>query len=363
MDDGPLLSPDTAVVSPPAAAPSWRRRLLVWILPLLLAVVAITWYGSTGRFVDTDNAYVHRDRVDVAPQVSGDVLRVLVVENARITAGQPVLELDDRLAEIAVAAAEARLGSARAEVEALKASWREKVGQAGVAARAAELSVRELQRQRQLAAARLVPASQLDAVQRSTDIANGGAAVMKLQTAQVLAKLGGDATRPTDDYPSVRAAAAELARARIDLERTVVHAPQAGIVSHLPKVGSRAEVGRAAFAIVADREVWVEANFKETDLEWVRPGQTVEIDVDTYHEHRWRGTVESISQATGATFSVLPPQNASGNWVKVVQRIPVRITLQPGPDDPPLRDGMSATVRIDTGPHRRFDRWFGHATH
>jgi membrane fusion protein (multidrug efflux system) len=105
--------------------------------------------------------------------------------------------------------------------------------------------------------------------------------------------------------------------------------------------------------------LWVEANFKETDLEWVRPGQTVTVAIDTYSQHRWKGHVQSISQATGAEFSLLPPQNASGNWVKVVQRIPVRIALERGADDPPLRDGMSATVEIDTGSHTRFDRWFG----
>jgi membrane fusion protein (multidrug efflux system) len=123
-------------------------------------------------------------------------------------------------------------------------------------------------------------------------------------------------------------------------------------------VGGRVENGRPAFAIVTDQAVWVEANFKETDLEYVRPGQSVSVDVDTYGGRRWIGRVESIAQATGAEFSLLPAQNASGNWVKVVQRIPVRIALQAGRDDPPLRAGMSAQVEIDTGPHTRFDRWF-----
>ena len=367
--DGPRREPETAATTPAAtpvsapadgpapSAPRWRRRLLLWILPLVVAVVAVFLYGSAGRFAETDNAYVHRDRIDVAPQVSGDVVEVRVAENAPVAAGQLVLRLDDTRAQIAVAAAEARLADARAQVESLKATWRGKVGQAAVAARAAELSVRELERQRQLAEQRLVPASQLDAVQRSTEIATGSAAVMRLQALESEARLGGHPDLPTDENASVRAAAADLARARVDLEHTRVHAPQAGIASHLPKVGSRAEAGRPAFAIVADREVWVEANFKETDLEWVRPGQEVDIELDTYPEHRWRGRVESISQATGAAFSVLPPQNASGNWVKVVQRIPVRIALRPEADGPPLRDGMSATVRIDTGAHRRFDRW------
>jgi membrane fusion protein (multidrug efflux system) len=175
----------------------------------------------------------------------------------------------------------------------------------------------------------------------------------------LLARLGGRADRPVDDYPPVKAAAEDLERARVDLGHAHLYAPQAGIISHLPKIGSRLDAGRPAFAIVSDHAVWIEANFKETDLEWVRAGQKVEIDIDTYPGHRWQGHVESISQATGAAFSLLPAQNASGNWVKVVQRIPVRIALQPGKDDPPLRDGMSATVQIDTGAHTRFDRWFG----
>ncbi len=359
--DGPGTPQAEATVETPSQAAAWQRRLLVWVLPLAVVGIAVWFYGSSGRYVATDNAYLQQDRVDVAPQVGGDVMEVFVAENARVARGEPVLRLDDRMARIAVASAEARLGTALADVEALKAAYREKLGQAAVAKRAAEMSQRELDRQKQLAERRLIPASQLDAVQRSTDIALGGAEVMRLQMEQTSAKLGGNTARPTAQYPAVRSAAADLDRARLDLEHTLVRAPQAGIVSHLPKVGNRADAGRPAFAIVADGLVWVEANFKETDLEWVRPGQRVEVDVDTYSQHRWLGTVQSISQATGAEFSVLPAQNASGNWVKVVQRIPVRIALRPGRDDPPLRDGMSANVRIDTGPHTRFDRWFGRA--
>ena len=359
--DGPGMSQLEPAVETPSRAALWRRRLLVWVLPLVVVGLAVWFYGSAGRYVSTDNAYLQQDRVDVAPQVAGDVLQVFVAENARVAAGDPVLQIDDTMAKLAVASTEARLGTALAEVESMKASYRERLGQAEVAKRAAALSQRDLDRQQQLAERKLIPASQLDAVQRSTDIALGTVAVLQLQITQTAAKLGGNATLPTRDYPAVRAAAADLARARVDLAHTLVRAPQAGVVSHLPKVGNRADAGRPAFAIVADGRIWIEANFKETDLEWVRPGQPVEVDIDTYGEHRWQGKVESISQATGAAFSVLPAQNASGNWVKVVQRIPVRIALQPGQDDPPLRDGMSANVRIDTGAHTRFDRWFGRA--
>ena len=170
---------------------------------------------------------------------------------------------------------------------------------------------------------------------------------------------GGFGGAPTDQNPTVMAAAADLARLQVDLGHSVVLAPQSGVVSHLPKVGDRVLTGVDVFAIVVDQTLWVEANFKETDLEFVRPDEPVEVQVDTYGSRTWHGRVQSIAQATGSEFSLLPPQNASGNWVKVVQRIPVRIELTTGPDGPTLRDGMSADVVIDTGPHSRFSRWFG----
>ena len=151
----------------------------------------------------------------------------------------------------------------------------------------------------------------------------------------------------------------ELAQAEVDLAYSTVRAPRAGIVSHLPQVGDRVEAGQAAFAIVTEGGVYVEANFKETDLEWLRAGQSSTIEVDTYPGHRWTGKVDSIAQATGSEFSLLPPQNASGNWVKVVQRVPVRISIDAQAGDPPLRSGASAYVKVDTGPHSRFERWFG----
>jgi membrane fusion protein (multidrug efflux system) len=337
----------------------WVRRALLWGLPLVVAIAGVLWYGSGGRYVETDNAYVKQFRIDVAAQLSGDVREVRAVENQRVKAGDVVLVLDDALPRVAVQRAEANLANARAEVAALQAAYREKLGELEVAKRTSDYAVREFRRQENLANQKLVPASTLDAAHRSADLATGAIGVIQLQVAQTAAKLGPSPTGAVERHPAVEAAAAELARARIDVARTQVLAPQAGIVSHLPQVGDHLDAGRAAFAVVTDATVWVEANFKETDLEWVRPGQPVSVVVDTYPGHRWQARVESISQATGAEFSLLPAQNASGNWVKVVQRIPVRIALQPGPDDPPLRNGMSANVEIDTGPHSRFDRWFG----
>ena len=354
MDTATRPEPKVALEARP-----WLRRLMLWGLPLLAVVIAVYFYGSAGRYVSTDNAYAQQDRVDVAPQVSANVREVLVAENTHVDAGAVILKLDDSMFQITVAGAESRLASARTEIASLKAAYYEKIGELAVAKRGAELQLRDFARQKELAERKLISASALDAADKSLEFAQGAEHVLQLQLVQTTVRLGGDVDRPVDGYPGVRAALADLDRAKLDLERTIVRAPQPGIASHLPKIGSRVEVGRPAFAIVTDGSLWVEANFKETDLEWVRPGQAATIDIDTYSHHTWHGHVLSIAQATGSEFSLLPAQNASGNWVKVVQRIPVRIALDRSTDDPPLRDGMSATVDIDSGPHTRFDRWFG----
>ncbi len=335
------------------------RALMLWALPLLVGAVAIWSYGSAGRYAATDDAYLQRDRIDVSPQVSGEIREVLFGENASVESGALVLVLDDTVPRITLQAAESRVDAARAEIAGALAMYREKEGEIQMARRAAEYAQRDTRRQDELAARKLVPAATVDTSHRTTDLSLGAIGVLELQRDQLLARLGGHTERSVDAYPAVRAALADVERARIDLERTRIHAPQGGVLSHLPKTGSRVETGRPAFAVVAGNRLWVDANFKETDLEWVRPGQPVEIEVDTYTSRRWQGTVESIAGATGAAFALLPAQNASGNWVKVVQRIPVRIALTARKDDPPLRDGMSASVKIDTGAHSRFDRWLG----
>lgn len=337
----------------------WVRTLLLWVLPLTVIAIGVYWYGSGGRYASTDNAYLKQDRVDVAPQISGDVRDVRVLENAAVKPGDVVLVLDDTLLQVARQQAEAELAAARIEVELLRAAYRAKAGEVTVARQASHFAVGELARQQQLAERKLVPVSTLESATRSRDIAVGYIGILELQLEQAKAQLGGSVERPIDQHPAVRSAAAALEKTRVDLEHTIVRAPRAGIVSHLPHAGDRVEAGRPAFAIVTEGGVYVEANFKETDLEWVRASQGATVEVDTYPGREWTGKVISIAQATGSEFSVLPPQNASGNWVKVVQRVPVRISIDARADDPPLRSGASADVSIDTGPHTRFDRWFG----
>jgi membrane fusion protein, multidrug efflux system len=287
------------------------------------------------------------------------VREVRVAENAHVEPGQVVLVLDDALLQVAVQRAEAALARARLDVEALRAQYHEKSGEVAVARRTSRYAVREFDRQQELAERKLVPLSSLDAAHHAADTATGTIEVLELQLGQARAQLGGNPDLPIDRHPDVRAAQAGLDKARVDLAHAVIVAPRAGIASHLPQAGDRVEEGRAAFAIVTDGTIWVEANFEETDLEWVRPGQSADVDVDIYPGRRWHGHVASIAQATGAEFALLPAQNATGNWVKVVQRVPVRIALDLSPDDPPLRSGLSTNVTIDSGPHRRFDRWFG----
>jgi membrane fusion protein (multidrug efflux system) len=334
------------------------RTLLLIGLPLAVTAVGLCIYGSAGRYVDTDNAYIQRDRIDVTPQVAGDIREVRFHDNEVVSEGALVLVLDDTLQSIAVKAAESKLEAARAEIAGALAAYREKDGEIEMARRAAEYAKRDTRRQDELAERKLVPAATVDSSHRTTDLSVGAIGVLELQRDQLLARLGGKPNRTVDDYPQVRVASAELDRALVELNRTRILAPRPGVVSHLPKVGAHVDAGRPAFAIVGSDRIWLDANFKETDLEWVRPGQPVTVTIDTYLSHPWQGHVESIAGATGAEFALLPAQNASGNWVKVVQRIPVRITIDVSANDPPLRDGMSATVEVDTGAHTRFDRWF-----
>ena len=172
--------------------------------------------------------------------------------------------------------------------------------------------------------------------------------------AATLAQLGGNADANVEDNPTYLTAKAQVDKAERDLRRTVVHAPSAGIVTNVEalQVGEYLPAAQPAFSLVSSSNVWIEANPKESDITWLKPGETATARIDAYPGREWKATVTSLAPATGTEFSVLPAQNATGNCVKVVQRVPVRLAVQMPSDAPPLRTGMSATVDIDTG-HRR----------
>ena len=336
--------------------PSSRRlrRMLLMVLVPVSAVTAVSLsYLRGGRVVETDNAYVKADKVPVSAEVGGVIREVMVKENQSVAAGQVLLQLDTAPFEVAVASAEARLAQARTDLAAMKASYREKQAQITLARTRHDFAVRDEQRQADLAAKRFISASRFDDAKQNADLAAQQITALEQDLKRVAEALGGSIDSPVEQHPSYRAAMAEVSQARLDLARTKVHASLPGIVSRVPRPGQHIGAGATALALVVGGDLWVEANFTETDLTYVRPGQPVAIHIDTFPEHRWKGTVDSLSPATGSEFSVIPAQNASGNWVKIAQRVPVRIKLEGGDDMPALRAGMSTKVEIDTGHVRR----------
>jgi membrane fusion protein (multidrug efflux system) len=330
-----------------------RRGFLLGVVPLIAALAAGMVYLRGGRYVETENAYVKADKVPVSAEVSGAIQEVLVRENEVVAAGRPLFRLNDAPFRVAVARAEAKLAQARTELAALKASYREKQAEIALSRTRLSYARRDEQRQAELAAKHFIAPARLDEARQAVQLAGQQIAALEQDLKRIAESLGGDLDAPLERHPAYLAAAAELAQAKLDLERTEVRAPLAGTVSRPPKPGQYAAAGATAMALVASGHVWVEANFTETDLTHVRPGQPVEVHVDTYPDAVWTGVVESLSPATGAEFAVIPPQNATGNWVKITQRLPLRIRLDEKPGQPQLRAGLSATVDIDTGHRRR----------
>ncbi|MEQ1440114.1 HlyD family secretion protein [Fontimonas sp. SYSU GA230001] len=328
--------------------PRWRRPLLI-AGPATVALIAAGLWLFGGRYVSTDDAYVKSNKVNVSAELAGAVAQVLVAENQPVSRGTPLLQLDRRPFEVAVAQAQANLLQTRIHIESLRAAYGQKA--AALSRARSDLDYQRTQQRRveELFRQRVVARSALDAAHHDYEVAHNRVAELEHDLDQATANLNGDADAPTERHPAWLAAQAALDKAQLDLERTTVRAPIDGVASKVPEPGTYAMPGLPLLALVADDESWVEANFKESELERVRAGQPVRVAIDAYPGHVWQGTVASIGQATGAEFSLLPPQNASGNWVKVVQRIPVRVQLRHEGDEPPLRAGMSAVIRVDTG--------------
>jgi membrane fusion protein (multidrug efflux system) len=321
-----------------------------------LTVGAYVYYTS-GRVVETDNAYVKADVGIVSAEVAGPIGSLNVHENQRVEAGDVLFTIDDRSFRVALDRADAQLAAIDDFVESTKASYRQTLEQLALARTNAAYEQREFNRLAALADKKLASEVDVDEQRHERDVANQEIQVTERALDQIRARLGGDLDRPVTEQAAYLAAKSSRDAAALDLEHTVVRAPFAGIASKVPTLGQYVQPGAPVMTIVAHRGMWIEANFKETDLTHVATGQPVDIHLDTYPDRRWRGHVESISQATGAEFAVIPSQNATGNWVKVTQRIPVRIAIEMHDDDPELRAGMSAIVDIDTGHERPAPEW------
>jgi membrane fusion protein (multidrug efflux system) len=348
------VPPEPAGPTAPPSPP--RRRLLRLVLLVLVPAAAIAgglahWLQG-GGVAETDNAYVKADKIPVGAEIAGTVRAVLVRENQAVDAGAPLFRLDDAPLRVALARAEARVAQARTEVAALKAGWRAKQAEIALARTRQQFAHRDEARQADLAARNFISASRLDEARHATELAGQQAVAVERELARIGESLGGGPDVPTDRHPLVLAAQAELMQARLDLSRTEVRAPVAGTVSRPPKPGQYLAAGATALALVADGAPWIEANFTETALGAIRDGQPARIRIDSHPGVAWRGTVDSVAPATGAEFALIPPQNATGNWIKVTQRVPVRIRIEPQADAPPLRAGLSAHVVVETGRRR-----------
>lgn len=344
--------PDATEIEPPRPGFRLNRKLLRPALliagPVLVAIVAGYFYLTSGRYVSTDNAYVHADKITVNPEVSGPIATVAVVENQHVEPGQVLFRVDEAPFKVALARADAQVSAAVTHVEALKAQYRSKQSEIALAQSSLDFADRELARQRPLAARAIASQATLDQAQYNADQARAKLDVADRDLEQIRAQLGGDPNIATNAHPQVQAAVAQRDAAALDLAHTAIKAAFAGIASKVPRPGQYVTTGAPAMSLVADKDLWIEANFKETEITKMKAGQPASITVDTYPGVTWTGHVASLAQATGAEFSVLPAQNATGNWVKVVQRIPVRIAIDVKPGQPQLRSGMSADVTIDT---------------
>ena len=330
-----------------------HRRLFLWGIPLLCAVAGGYVYLTGGRYESTDDAYVQAARVAVSADISARVSDIPVVDNQVVHKGDVLLRLDDRTFAIVEQEAEAELAGERLKITAMKASYRQKLADLKSAGSTLAYLEREYDRQKKLAASGVSSEAQLDKASQQLQAAQQELDARQQGADTTLANLGGNPDISIDDHPSVQAARAKLDRARLDLTYTTVTAPIDGTVTkvELLQVGDYVTKAAPLFALVSNTDVWVEANFKETALSYMRPGQKATIEIDAFSKHNLSGKVASLSPGTGASFSLLPPENATGNWVKIVQRVPVRIVF----DDPAavsLRAGLSATAEVDTG-HRR----------
>jgi membrane fusion protein, multidrug efflux system len=329
----------------------WVRYGLFLLLPLAL-IIGGHAYVTGGRVMSTENAYVEADKVGLSTDVSGIVTRIEVGENQKVVAGEVLFRLDDLPFQLAVRRAEAQVGIVRNSLNALKANYRDMQTQAKQARYDIGYFDTEFIRQQDLLSEHVASQQTFDAAHRSLQNAQQKLASITEQLAAIAASLDDDPDGPIEQNPRYLDAVAQRDEAARQLAHTVVKAPFAGIVTDVPSIspGKYLPAATIAFYLVATDHVWVDANPKETELTYVRPAQRVSVTVDTYPNRQWPGIVESISPAAAQEFSLLPAQNTSGNWVKVVQRIPMRIRVQTNDDRlPPLRAGMSVEVNVDTG--------------
>ena len=325
------------------------RTVLLVLVPLAAAVIGIYIYAESGRYVTTENAYIKSNIIAISSDVSGRVEWVGVEDSTLVRKGQILFRLDQQPFKIALDRSEAELDLMRTQVEHLRADYHEAVTQVVTEEEKVKFLTRQLSRHKKLMDRKLGSEQAYDVAAHDLSLAKRQVRVLRQRVQRALQSLGGNPDIKVEAHARFLRARAERDQAAIAWADTSIEAPVDGIVSNMKlQAGEYVEEGDAVFTIIENGKVWIEANLKETQLTHVLQGQSASITVDAYPGVEWPATVDAIAPATGAEFSVLPPQNATGNWVKVVQRIPVLLDVEQPPKGNPLRAGMTVTVAIDT---------------
>lgn len=350
-DADPKLTVDEAGVLSPSAPEkkrrAWLRPVMMFGVPLLIALIGGYLYLTSGRFVSTDNAYVQQDKVAVSSDVAGRIVEVAVRENQSVKAGDLLFRVDPDPYRIAAAQADATLANAQVSVATLTANYQGTSADIAAARDAIQMAQEDYARQAALMKRGFTTRARLEQSEHALQQARARLGNAQAAALEARAKLGTGSAVPGQN-PAIAAALVQRSKANLDLSRTAVRSPVAGTISQSDRlqVGQMMVTGLPAVSIVANGRSWVEANFKETDLAKMRVGQAAEVSFDAYPDVHLKGHVASIGAGTGSEFSVIPAQNATGNWVKVTQRVPVRIAID---ETSPraLIAGISADVRVD----------------
>ncbi len=354
---------DDIATRPRAASRSWRKLIRYTLMGggvLAVVIGGAAFWLTGGRWVDTDDAYVQADSMTVSTDVSGIVAAIPVHEGEVVAKGQVLFTLDPEKFRFALDNAEADLAQARLNVEAEKADYQAALRNADARRQQVNADQATYDRYASLMKSRAVTQQETDDARYKLAADQQALSATEATARAQLAKLAGNPNIAVEDTPSYKQALARLDESKREMAHSVVRAPFDGIVTQVNKLqpGMYLGASTAAFGLVSTDHVWVEAQPKETQLTYAKPGDHVQVTFDIYPDRTWDGTVDSIAPATDQNFALLPAQNSSGNWVKVVQRIPVRIRVDRKPGDPPLRAGMSADIDIDNGHSRSLSDLF-----
>jgi len=359
-----IAGPQRASATPSEAAAVSRRSRLRWPLmiagTLVVAAGALGYYLLTGRYVSTDDSSVMAAQTAISTNISGRVVELDVRDNQPVRRGDVLFRLDDRPLRIALDEAQAKLATAQLQISAAKSSYLHELAEVAAARDTVGFQQHEFARQQRLVQSGVSSRAQFEQTEHALQLAQSQLTAAENQASSLLALLGGNPRMRPEDHPTVKQAQAALANAQLQLSYSVIRAPADGVVTKVEQlqVGDYISSATPVFSLISAQDLWIEANFKEDDMTYMRAGQPAEVRVDAYPGRRFKARVASLSPGTGAQFSLLPPENATGNWVKVVQRVPVRLQLLNADDGVSLAAGMSAEVTVDTG-HRR--SLFGHS--